>query len=150
MQLLVRGILDALLEPQLTRIPQVRRLIQNPTDVIRNEDDRYKLWPRRRDRDNWRSVMADTAAQGDHLYVKARGFFADKFRGIATAPDGLDRSDVVVDALLGLFKLVVIDIRGREQNDDAQVIFEVLNGRQTPLTATDSSEEPPVSQGGAP
>ena len=113
-QLLVRGILDVLLELESTRIPQVRRLIQNPTDVIRNEDDRYKLWPRRRDRDNWRSVMADTAAQGDHLYVKARGFFADKFRGIATAPDGSDRSDVVVDALLGLFKLVVIDLQKGE------------------------------------
>ena len=43
-------------------------------------------------------------------------------------------ADLLVDALLGLFKLVVIDL---EDNDDAQVIFEVLNGRQTPLSATD-------------
>lgn len=30
--------------------------------------------------------------------------------------------------------MVVIDL---EDNDDAQVIFEVLNGRQTPLSASD-------------
>jgi hypothetical protein len=134
MQLLVRGMLDILIELKSSRVPQVRRLIQNPDDVIQNTDDRYKLWPRRRDRDSWRSVMGDALPQSDHLYSKARRFFADRFRAISIAPDGSDRSDVVVDALLGLFKLVVIDL---EDNDDAQVIFEVLNGRQTPLTATD-------------
>jgi hypothetical protein len=133
-QLLVRGMLDVLIELQSTRVSQVRRLIQNPDDVIRNADDRHKLWPRRRDRDSWRSVMTDTVPQSDHLYSKARRFFADQFRTISKGADGSDRSDVVVDALLGLFKLVVIDL---EDNDDAQVIFEVLNGRQTPLTATD-------------
>lgn len=35
-QLLVRGILDVLLELKSARIPRVRRLIQNPVDVIRN------------------------------------------------------------------------------------------------------------------
>ena len=133
-QLLIRGMLDVLIELQSTRVSQVRRLIQNPDDVVRNADDRYKLWPRRRDRDSWRSVMADTVTPSDHLYSKARRFFAHQFRTISTASDGSDRSDVVVDALLGLFKLVVIDL---EDNDDAQVIFEVLNGRQTPWTATD-------------
>jgi hypothetical protein len=32
------------------------------------------------------------------------------------------------------YKIVVIDL---EDNDEVQVIFEVLNGRQTPLSATD-------------
>ena len=70
----------------------------------------------------------------DHLYIQARRFFAESFHTIAKPNDGPDRSDVIVDALLSLFKLVVIDL---EDNDDAQVIFEVLNGRQTPLTASD-------------
>lgn len=41
----------------------------------------------------------------------------------------------LADALSSLFKLVVIDL---DDNDDAQVIFEVLNGRQTPLSAIES------------
>lgn len=134
-QLLVRGILDVLVEIGSSREKQVRRLIQNPSDVVQKDDERYKLWPRRRDRDVWRVAMAETPpAAGDHLYLKARRYFGDRSRVAMQAPGGVDRSDVVVDALLSLFKLVVIDL---EDNDDAQVIFEVLNGRQTPLSATD-------------
>lgn len=51
-----------------------------------------------------------------------------------TPANGPDRSEVVVDALLSLLKIVVIDL---EDNDNAQVIFEVLNRRQTPLSASD-------------
>jgi hypothetical protein len=135
LQLLIRGILDVLVELGSLRENQVRRLIQNPSDVVRVDDERYKLWPRRLDRDVWRHAMAEEyPAHADHLYLKARRFFRDRARVAMKAPDGADRSDVVVDALLSLFKLVVIDL---EDNDDAQVIFEVLNGRQTPLSATD-------------
>ncbi len=74
--------------------------------------------------------MADERTTGEHLYLKARAFFADAARTAATAVDGTDRTDDIVDALLDLFKLVVIDL---EDNDDAQVIFEVLNGRQTEI-----------------
>lgn len=73
-------------------------------------------------------------APGEHLYLQARRFFATSFKEAATAVDGGDGTDDLVDALLDLFKLVVIDL---EDNDDAQVIFEVLNGRQTPLSASD-------------
>src|SRR5204862_1272112 len=69
-----------------------------------------------------------------HLYAKARGYFAARTRTSLNgfAPD--QRLDVLVDAALSLFKIVVIDL---EDNDDAQVIFEVLNGRQTPLSPAD-------------
>lgn len=134
-QLLIRGILDVLVEIGSTREGRVRRLIQNPSDVVEVDDERHKLWPRRRDREVWRIAMAeDRPTDGDHLYLKARRFFRDHVRVAMQSPDGVDRSDIVVDALLGLFKLVVIDL---EDNDDAQVIFEVLNGRQTRLSATD-------------
>ncbi|MDQ3479737.1 MAG: DUF262 domain-containing protein, partial [Actinomycetota bacterium] len=125
-QLLIRGILDVLVEVGSPRAQQVRRLVQNPSDVVQATDERYKLWPRRRDRALWRTAMADEVpAAGDHLYLKARRFFASQARLAMVATDGTDRSAVVVDALLSLFKLVVIDL---EDNDDAQVIFEVLNG----------------------
>ncbi len=69
-----------------------------------------------------------------HPYTLARGFFADQIRQVKETPDGSSRLDEITDALLDLFKIVVIDL---EENDDAQIIFEVLNGRQTPLSASD-------------
>lgn len=134
-QLLLRSVLDVLLERESQRAPQVKRLIQNPADVVLDVDERYKLWPRRRDRDVWRVAMEDEVPESKgHLYFEARKYFADRARTAMTALDGTDRTDALVDALLSLFKLVVIDL---DDNDDAQVIFEVLNGRQTPLSATD-------------
>ncbi len=135
LQLLVRGVLDVLLEQDSSRVKQVRRLLENPSDVIEEDFEKHKLWPRRKDREVWPIAMSDqTPAKGPHPYLKARAFFADRARTAAVGTDGSDRTDAVVDALLGLFKLVVIDL---EDNDDAQVIFEVLNGRQTPLSASD-------------
>ena len=134
LQLMVRGVLDVLVERGSPRASKVRRLLENPADVISAEYEVHKLWPRRKDREVWPVAMADThPAQNDHLYLKARKYFADATR--AAAGDGAtDRLDDLVDALLGMFKLVVIDL---DENDDAQVIFEVLNGRQTPLSASD-------------
>lgn len=137
LQLLVRGVLDVLIEKQSPRVRQVRRLLENPDDVVHHAHERHKLWPRRKDRDVWPIAMGDAipayTGSGDHLYLKARKFFADSVREAVTGAVE-DRTDDVVDALLDLFKLVVIEL---EENDDAQVIFEVLNGRQTPLSASD-------------
>lgn len=135
LQLLARGILDVLLETGSPRAAQVRRLIQNPPDVAIDPLDRHKLWPRRKDREVWPSVVADEipVATG-HLYYEARAFFAEQTRIAVKAAPETELLDAIVDAFLGLFKLVVIDL---EENDEAQVIFEVLNGRQTPLSATD-------------
>ncbi|RGA02443.1 DUF262 domain-containing protein [Microbispora triticiradicis] len=135
LQLLLRGVLDVLIEKESSRVKQLRRLLLNPEDIITQPHERYKVWPRRKDRELWPAVMADelpTAAE--HGYVQARAYFADRARMAVTGANGEDLTDVVVDALLDMFKLVVIDL---EDNDDAQVIFEVLNGRQTPLSATD-------------
>ena len=135
LQLLVRGVLDVLIEVGSPRVKQVRRMLQNPADVVDAEHEKHKLWPRRKDRLVWPEAMGDPIppAKG-HLYLEARAFFRDRTREASTGVDGTDRTDDLVDALLDLFKLVVIDL---EENDDAQVIFEVLNGRQTPLSAND-------------
>lgn len=133
-QLLVRAVLDVLIEQDSSRVRQVRRLIRNPSDITSDPNDEYKLWPRRRDRDVWGHAMADDEPPStiDHLYVSARKYFSHRTRTVLQS--GSVDTNLLVDALLGLFKLVVIDL---EDNDDAQVIFEVLNGRQTPLSATD-------------
>ena len=134
-QLILRGVLDVLIEEGSTRVRQVRRLLENHPDVVNAPVERHKLWPRRKDREIWPLAMDDaTPADGDHPYLQARRYFVLRARAAVTGADGSDRTDALVDALLDLFKIVVIDL---EDNDDAQVIFEVLNGRQTPLSAAD-------------
>lgn len=135
LMLLLRGVLDVLVERDSELAGTIKRLLWNPVELKKEPHEIYKLWPRRKDREIWTRIMDDvTPPGGNHLYEQARRFFGDQTREVIVAEDGSDRSEVVVNALIGLFKLVVIDL---EDNDDAQVIFEVLNGRQTPLSASD-------------
>lgn len=140
-QLMIRGLLDVLVETESDRAKSVARMLFNPDDVIESPDEVYKLWPRRKDRVLWPVALgADVPIyddKTDHLYLKARRFFSEASRDYATTEGGaLDPTRLVAlaDAVSSLFKLVVIDL---DDNDDAQVIFEVLNGRQTPLSAID-------------
>lgn len=139
-QLLVRGLLDVLAETDSDRTKSVRRMLRNPSDVVEKPEEVYKLWPRRKDREVWPIAMDDDVPAyggGDHLYLQARKFFAKAAREYATTEELASdpaRLVALADALSSLFKLVVIDL---DDNDDAQVIFEVLNGRQTPLSAID-------------
>jgi len=140
-QLLVRGLLDCLLESGSDRAASLRRMLFNPRDVVSTEIELYKLWPRRRDRELWKKIMADqpeiTELETEHLYFKARRYLAESCRLYATSDEQSNqthRLHALLDGVSSLFKLVVIDL---EDNDDAQVIFEVLNGRQTPLSPID-------------
>lgn len=140
-QLMIRGLLDVLTETESDRAKSVRRMLFNPDDVVDSSDEVYKLWPRRTDRVLWPVALGDAVPnyddKSDHLYLKARKFFSRASREYAATEDGTtdpSRLLALADALSSLFKLVVIDL---DDNDDAQVIFEVLNGRQTPLSAID-------------
>lgn len=140
-QLLIRGLLDILIATESERAKSVRRMLFNPDDVVESSEEIYKLWPRRKDRELWPTALGDDIPDykdnNDHLYLKARRFFSESSLDYATDADGQvdpERLLALADALSSLFKLVVIDL---DDNDDAQVIFEVLNGRQTPLSAID-------------
>lgn len=129
LQLLARGILDVLLEAGSQRAAQIRRMIQNPADVAVDPLDQYKLWPRRKDRAIWPSVVSDDMSDlKGHLYFEARSYFAEQTRKAIEESQDDELLDTIVDAYLGLFKLVVFDL---DENDEARVIFEVLNGRLT-------------------
>ena len=136
LQLLIRGLLDVLMEHDSPRQGTVRRLLRNPDDVVASTDEAHKLWPRKRDREAWRDVMQDERPEMKHPYADARAYFANRVRDAVIAADAAPHVtiDLLVDACLDLFRLVVIDL---DPNDDAQVIFEVLNGRQTPLSSAD-------------
>lgn len=139
--LMIRGLLDVLQEEEVDRAKSVRRMLFNPDDVVERHEEVYKLWPRRRDREVWPSALDDEPSAencaSDHRYLEAREFFAKSAREFAQDGNGkleVPRLVALSDAISSLFKLVVIDL---DDNDDAQVIFEVLNGRQTPLSAID-------------
>lgn len=74
-QLLVRGLLDVLMEEESDRTKSVRRMLFNPDDVIEHPEEGYKLWPRRKDREIWPIAISDD------LPVYATG--GDKFRSRA-------------------------------------------------------------------
>ncbi|MCY3634360.1 MAG: DUF262 domain-containing protein [bacterium] len=139
--LMIRGLLDVLQEEEADRAKSVRRMLFNPDDVVEGQEEVYKLWPRRKDREVWPSALDDEPPAenraSEHRYLEARKFFANSAREFALDGNGkleVSRLVALSDAISSLFKLVVIDL---DDNDDAQVIFEVLNGRQTPLSAID-------------
>lgn len=147
LQLLLRGVLDALEEVEVSNKTkaQVRRLVMNDVEVVR-EDEILKLAPRRAEEDQFRLAMGAKPPSADESkFADARGFFRQNAMDFLAddsvpedpyTPDGGPdaRASLLVAALLGLMKIVVIDL---EDVDDAQVIFEALNARNTPLSATD-------------
>ena len=140
LQLLIRSLLDIAKDIDSKKDKQLRRLLRNPDDLVTSDHEAHKLWPRKRDRDIWLDVMSDCLSKPleNHPYYEAREYFTKEIGShIAEQPPTsatVASFNMVVDALLDLFKIVVIELDGE---DDAQVIFEVLNGRQTPLSASD-------------
>ena len=147
-QLLFRGVLDALGEADASKQvrARVRKAVRNDDDVV-DDEHLLKLTPRRAERASFEEAMQDSPADpASSTFAAARGFFAglafeflcddqvpaDPF---ASSDDGTqNRADLLAATILGLVKLVVIDL---DDVDDAQVIFEALNARNTPLSATD-------------
>lgn len=146
-QLLLRGVLDALEEAGVDGPPaaKLRKLIRNDDEVVSGEA-LYKVWPRPAERDDYLSAIGQIPLEEhESLFAAARGYFAQaarEFLGDEQVPDDpyadgeplRRRASLLVSTLLGLVKLVVIDL---DEVDDAQVIFEALNARNTPLSATD-------------
>lgn len=146
-QLLLRGVLDALdeLETNSKSRARVRKAILNDVDVV-HETQLLKVAPRQAELAPFEAAMAAVRPAPDSSkFAAARSYFAEAARAFlvddevpsdpytAGAPEE-GRAALLVATLLGLVKLVVIDL---EDADDAQIIFESLNARGTPLSATD-------------
>lgn len=132
LQLLLRGLLSSLREvgDQTNATKLVEKLIFNDAD-LHPGDYRFRLIPRRPDLDVWRELMlADNPSAGLHVYNEAEEFFEAKCTEFLSEHD----ASSLVDAIKSKLSLVVIEL---DNKDDSQLIFEVLNGRQTPLTAAD-------------
>ena len=147
LQLLLMGTLDALRTAGTTKLQlaQLRKLTRNDQE-IRSGDDVYKVWPRQAESERYRRAVAEEprpphdsvfAAARDFFFTQAIGFLEDERVPEDPYADGDSvqrRASLLVATLLALVKLVMIDL---EDVDDAQVIFEALNARNTPLSATD-------------
>ncbi len=124
--------------------------------------DRFKVWPTQLDRTQFKDVIsAGSRAELEKLHpqkrrkyartadprplmVEAYLFFHDELRAYFLGANGeapvagavplKDRLEECFGALKNSLHVVVIDL---EQGDDAQVIFETLNGRGQPLLPAD-------------
>lgn len=115
-------------------------VIRNGTSWVQEPADELKVWPTNRDREAFYEVMTatppvDYATLTHHgqTLVNAHAYFAAAAREYL-ADDPMVRADALTVALLQGLQLVVIAL---DADDDAQEIFETLNGRMTPLTAAD-------------
>lgn len=125
------------------------RLTRNE-DVRNPEDDqRFKVWPTNLDRGPFRAVLdpvgakaeklrrAREAATGSALIADAYAYFSGEIErwlaedGEAAVPR---RAETLLEVLRQRLNLVVIDLG---DDDEAQVIFETLNARGTPLLPAD-------------
>ncbi|MFF5789890.1 DUF262 domain-containing protein [Streptomyces sp. NPDC012693] len=124
------------------------KLTANDDDMTDDPHAAYKVWPTNIDRDSFRMVMdgrlrrpvdvAFPVAPDASAIVQAYWFFRNRTVEWAQELNYEGRLDKGFDALVRVlrdkFELVVIDLK---PEDNAQVIFEALNDRGTPLQASD-------------
>lgn len=112
---------------------------------VRTEGDRLKILPTNVDRAPFREVMEAAPdinyASLEHAnarIVEAHRFFSSAVNAwMDEAPDENDRkyrAESLTTVLLGMLTVVVIEL---EKDENAQLIFETLNARNTPLLASD-------------
>lgn len=149
LQLLLRGVLDALdaAEVEVKLRARIRKAIKNDDEVVR-ENELLKIAPRQAEHGDFSAAMSATApevhqskfaAARDYFGTAAASFLADQDVPADPYSDGSDteaRAALLAATLLGLVKVVAIDL---EDVDDAQVIFEALNARNTPCLPQTSS-----------
>jgi hypothetical protein len=117
-------------------------------DLVRNRyvpehelEGRFKVWPTEADQTAFVAVMDAEggnipAAFNEHLFAVAYAYFSKYLAGWinGTGSQSVSRADALSTALHQQIKLIALDI---DPGEDAQVIFETLNARGTPLLPID-------------
>ncbi|WP_405893885.1 DUF262 domain-containing HNH endonuclease family protein [Streptomyces sp. NBC_01527] len=112
------------------------KFLENDEDLFdsgQHPDHLYKVWPTNADRDEFRSVMLGEGG-GGRLADAVTYFQQEIDTWLAEAFDPLERLGKLVQTMREYLRLVTIDL---EEHDDAQVVFETLNSRGTPLEHAD-------------
>jgi uncharacterized protein with ParB-like and HNH nuclease domain len=151
LQLLLRAFEDVAKQEDDNRYHlAIGKLIRNQHPLSTEDYEAFKIWPTNSDRDDFRIVMETT---GRDEIVRSYGFRTDAKSVGKNIPDGYlffhraisewlgeDQAtkSVKIPALYSAIRdnvrLVVIDL---DEKDDAQLIFETLNARGTPLLSAD-------------
>lgn len=147
LQLLLSAVADAARGDR--HFKQARRIapLTHHDEDVADGDERFKLWPAAANRAAFRHVMAVDGAEpsgddepADPSIRPAWEFFRARAQeyaqsGVAEGVEaGAERYRVLREALTGLVLVVTIDL---EKEDPAQLIFETLNARGTPLLGMD-------------
>lgn len=121
----------------------VEMLMYNNDVLATTNQDRLKVWPIEADKEAFMDVMKingevgeNVARIGDERLHGCFEYFKDQIdEWLDEENKSVDEQlDALVTTVWHLLRVVVIDL---ESNDDAQVIFETLNARGTPLLAAD-------------
>lgn len=148
LQLLMEAVRDLCRgRPELDRLQRrMEKLIENQD--VSHPDDRFKVWPTNVDRPVYRAIMETVDPETLRLRIKEvcggkRSKLADAYEYFhqvigdwlaLDADGGTARCEALVNAIRDKLRIVVIDM---DEQDDAQVIFETLNARGTPLLPSD-------------
>lgn len=126
---------------------RLQDLVFNPKHYAKNNSDQIKLTPTNRDREVFHLVLTGEMPDGEIDAVasniaQAHGFFsfalnswleAKSSEGQKSFSAG-ERAEAITNAVSYYLNFVVIDLG---IDDDAQMIFETLNARGTPLSPSD-------------
>lgn len=149
----------------MARVIERSILNEHPEDMKDPDTEIYKLWPTYHDRETFLMILNAGSREAVRLkflryfpraqsrlskmgkraqprLLQAYIFFYDRMAEYLTAIDDETvasaeeerRLDILLTTLLQSFRVVEIQL---EKDDDAQVIFETLNDRGTPLQASD-------------
>lgn len=129
-----------------TQAELLEELTRNKQSLYRETRQRFKLWPSRANRDEFASAM-DPGVQSSEMSGQIQGahdfFVTEAARWIAGLPDedgetppgqADERASELAKTLADRLVVVAIDLT---DDDDAQLIFETLNDRGTPLLKAD-------------
>lgn len=121
----------------------LRILVRNDPQIAHHSAEVFKVWPTDRDQLGFQAAMGEDADHGQTAspLVHAHDYFVTTITQWALEGEEGDLRDSPSSRLSALvrtvrdhLRLVVIDL---EPGDNAQVIFETLNHRGTPLLAAD-------------
>ncbi len=126
------------------------KLTRNDDPLSKDADEKFKVWPTNVDQEHFRRVMLvdgpgelckgygkkPTALEVGHPLADAYLFFHREIAAwlLPSQDEFKERLDALYTAFREHIRMVVIDL-GKE--DDAQLIFETLNVRGTPLLPSD-------------
>ncbi len=119
----------------------LQMLTRNEDPLSTDPDEKFKVWPTNVDQDKFRQVMSTgpvetlNKANGNQLSNGYAYFYNMVLQWLKTAEPGLsERVKALYETVRNRLRVVVIDL---DEQDDAQVIFETLNARGTPLLPAD-------------